>query len=595
MAFVGAVFVLFIALSASAALAPAAWVMWANAVGLLALANAGTVPYTRAIGQPPYSQIFFFGLSAVASAWLATEREWLPAAALLLVLIVGGGLAWGIGFLFKRMQKWQVNLVTAALGATAFLLVFLMSNARSPIARNVPVMESFGITFMSQGVFLAMIWILLIVLVWTVSNVFESFIGRNLVVSLEDEPLADEYGIDSVSAAGNFFLLASVPAIFAGWVFAFWIRSVGAEVVSAPLWLACIVVCLAAAWLGPWGAVVGSAAVMLPLSLVPAPAFYLRWDANALAFGGLLVCAALMWKYAKVLSKLFQNLRRRIDPHEVDLGMVDERSGMKAHGVPPPGTEVLRLDHIAMGESTRPAVQDVSFDIHVGETIAVFSDRSDTRRALLALLSGRVVPRQGDILVWGQSGKDIATQNWGRHGIARTHQPPRLIEDFHVIDNVAVGASSRLPMSLLAAMVRANMGNERVVRSEAMYHLSRVWMREEAQTKVKELSPSRQQLVELARALTADPALLVLDNMGKTIRQPELGILLDFIKDLNSTGVAVIVLDEDWEFARAIAQRLIVIESGLVTADGATERVLSQTGMRDKLARFAREASSNTI
>ncbi len=593
MVLVGAVCVLFIAFSFASVVAPPPWLVWINAVGVLALANAGTGPFTRAIGHPPYTQAAFFGLSALASAWLSTEREWLPVASLLAVLAVAVPVAWSIGTLFRRMQKWQVVATLLVLALAVFVAGFSLLPANVPVIRNVPVMESFGVAFQSQQVFIMLIWPLLVLLIWMVANVFDAFVGRSLVVAQEDEALADEYGIDTLAKARSFYLLATIPAVFAGWVFAFWMRSIGAEIAGAMFWFMCVAVCLVAAWLGPWGAVVGSAAVMLPLTMVSLPSALTRWDTNVIGLAGVAACAALMWRYCRPISKWFQNLRRRLDPHEVDLGMVDERSGMKAHGVPPPGTEVLRLEEVTMGESTRPPVQAVSFSVQVGEALAIVCDRVESRRALLALLSGTVLPRKGDIIVWGQSGKAIAAQNWGRHGISRTHQPPRLIDDFHVIDNVAIGASSRLPMSLAAAMVRFNMNDERVVRSEAMYHLSRVWMREEAQTLVKDLSPSRQQMVELARALTADPALLVLDNIGKTITEPDRGILLSFIADLNATGVAVVVLDDDWEFARAASRRLIMIESGSVIADGPTERILAQPELRTKLTQFGRDSRAN--
>ncbi len=590
MIFFGAVFALFISLLAAAMLAPQAWSLWLNAVGLLALANVGSVPFTRALGHPPYTQSMWFGLSALATAWLSTEREWLPVASLVAVLLAGAALVWGFGTLFRRMQKWQVVAVTLALTFVAFGANMALSPSTGSIIHNVPIMESFGVDFQSQKGFLVLIWLVLALLIWMVTNVFDAFVGRGLVVAQEDEALADEYGIDTLASSRGFYLLASIPALLAGWIFAFWIRSVGAEVLSAPLWLFCVLVCMMAGWLGPWGAVVGSAMVMLPLTFVSLPSALIRWDANVIALAGLVACCALMWRFSRAIGKWFQKMRRKLDPHEVDLGMVDERSGMKAHGVPPPGTEVLRLDSVTMGESTRPPVQAVSFEVRVGEAVAILCDRAESRRALLALLSGKVLPRQGDVLIWGESGKSIAAQHWGRHGISRTHQPPRLIDDFHVIDNVTVGLSARLPMSLAAAMVRANMGDERVARSEAMHHLSRVWMREEAQTLVKDLSPSRQQMVELARALTADPALLLLDNMGKTLRGGDREIVLNFIADLNATGVAVVILDDDWEFARAASRRLIIIESGLLIADGATERVLAKTGMRDKLSQFGRDS-----
>jgi branched-chain amino acid transport system permease protein len=593
MVFVGAVCVLFIAFSFAAVVAPAPWLIWINAVGLLSLANVGTVPFTRAIGHPPYSQAGFFGLSAIASAWLSTDREWLPAASLLAVMGAGLIFAWLLGTLFRRMQKWQIVVTTLALAAVMLLIGFGLMPREGAFIRNVPVMESFGIVFIAQPVFIAMTWVLLVALIWTVTNVFDAFVGRSLVVAQEDEALADEYGIDTLAKARGFYVLATAPALLAGWIFAFWMRSIGQEVVSAPFLFLCVAVCMAAAWLGPWGAVIGSALLTLPLALLSLPSAFMRWDTNVIGLAGVAGCVGLMWRYCRPISKWFQNLRRKLDPHEIDLGMVDERSGMKAHGVPPPGTEVLRLDEVTMGESTRPPVQAVSFAVHVGEALAIVCDRVETRRALLALLSGTVLPRKGDILVWGESGKAIAAQHWGRHGISRTHQPPRLINDFHVIDNVTVGLSSRLPMSLAAAMVRANMADERVARSEAMYHLSRVWMREEAQTFVKDLSPSRQQMVELARALTADPALLVLDNMGKTIAGSDREIVLKFIADLNETGVAVVILDDDWEFARAASRNMIVIESGSVIAEGPTERVLATAEMRGRVAQFGRDSRAN--
>ncbi len=585
MVFVGILFVIFIALAFSAVLAPPSLLRYVNAAGILAIAAVGTVPFSRASGFPPFSQAIFFGSSAIVTAWLATDHDWLPIATLLIVLVLGAALAYAQTALVKRVQGWRLAGGLLAIAAIVAVIAHLaMARGVEAWIRNVPAIESFGIDFRSEHSYMAVIWIVLSALVWLVTNVFDSFLGRSIVVSDMDARLARTFGVDRLQMTWRFVLLSCLPASFAGWLFVFWQRELGSAVFGLPLMLS-IALCSAAAMiLGAWGAVLGACVLTaMGFGLVKLP-YENAWTSQVFALLLSAATVAALWKFFPVINAHFRKLRRRLDPHEVDLGAVDERSGMKGEGVPAPGTELVRLVGASVAESGAPIlIKNLDFDIQAGESAGMICDTPQSREALVRLLTGGVQPSAGEVLVWGQSGVDIATHDWVRHGVSRTHQPARMIEDFHIIDNVTVGATARVGVGIPASMIRINAPAERMLRSEAMFHLARVWMREEAGAKPSELSVSRLQLVEVARALTADPALLVLDHPSASLQPMERATMITLINDLVDSGLAVVVVDRDIGFLREATRRLVVIESGEKTHDGPMERVLAQPGVRLKV------------
>jgi branched-chain amino acid transport system permease protein len=421
------------------------------------------------------------------------------------------------------------------------------------------------------------------------SNVFESSVGRSLVVSDIDDELARSFGVERNRHLRAYHAFAAVGAVVAGWLFAQWAREVGPGVLS-PLPIFAFVVCAVAGMLlGPWGCMV--AAVTLAFALGPAMVGRgAGGEMDGKSFLALILTVATIiavWRGFDRLNAFARRTRRKLDPHLVDMATVDERSGMKGQGAPPPGTELLRFDRVAITQPTGPALRELSFSVHAGETLGIVADDPLRRRAILSVLGGQLQPDSGEVIVWSEAGRNIAQHDWVRHGIARTFSPPRLIEDFPVVDNVTVGASARLDAGVAPALVRLNQLADRTLRSEAVFHLSRIWMREYAQEMPADLPRGRRYLVELARALTADPALLVLDHPSENLEsRAERDTAVGLVRDLIDSGLAVVVVDRDVTLLREMVGQLLVVDGGGEVACGATERVLAQPGVRVTLEAF---------
>ncbi len=587
MVFAGVVFALFILISSSVALGAPWLTSLLTATGLLSLLTLPAIPLARANRMPVLSQVIIFAFSAWVCGVLSVDFDWIPILTLLVALSLCVPLALAA---YALDTKFSAGVVAATTLGVLFLLWAIgMAVAPNPssILRNIPVMESFGIEFRSDAQFLPLIWVLVIVAAWLISNIFDSSVGRAIVISDINPAVARSFGINRFAHTRGFHLIAAFCAAVVGWLFAHWSRELGVTLIS-PQFVLSVALCIGSGmFLGPWGAVLAAGV----LNIMGVTGLVKTTLSSNLVVQGIIAVLAVgflvaLWRFFPLINTQFRKFRRRFDPHNVDMGAIDERSGMKGQGAPPPGTELLSLDKVSLKRANGEAfaLQDFDFDIQSGECIGIFATDPFAHAGLLGIMSGRITPTSGEVWVWAESAQRIAAHDWVRHGIARTHQPSQLIDDFHVIDNVTAGATARLDVGVLPSLFRFNAGADRTLRSEGMFHLARVWMREEAAEMPSALTESRKQLVELARALTADPALLVLDHPSKTLDGEDRVTYLQLVSELLDSGLAVVLIDSDIAFVRSCATRVMVVDKGIKCADGPTERVLADTAIRAKLS-----------
>lgn len=221
------------------------------------------------------------------------------------------------------------------------------------------------------------------------------------------------------------------------------------------------------------------------------------------------------------------------------------------------------------------AVFDVSFDVRAGEIVAIIGPNGAGKTTIFNLLSGVLLPTSGDIRFDGCSLVDLKPHMIAGLGLARTFQSVQLFNNMTVLENVMVGCHRMAGYGLVDAAFRLPRARreENRIREHAMAQLARVRLEVSVSAPASSLSFGQQRLLEIARALATNPRLLMLDEAGSGLNQPEKAELEHLIRAIRADGMTVLLVEHDIPFVMSLADRVIVLDYGQKIAEGTPEQV----------------------
>ncbi|MDS9469592.1 ABC transporter ATP-binding protein [Paracoccus sp. MBLB3053] len=211
------------------------------------------------------------------------------------------------------------------------------------------------------------------------------------------------------------------------------------------------------------------------------------------------------------------------------------------------------------------AVSDLGFALEKGEITALLGPNGSGKTTMINMISGALVPTEGQIIFKGNQIGGLSADRIARAGIARTFQLVRILPSLSLMENV---------------MVPAAFGPRRLWGKPARDHaetcLDRVGLAGKLNLSAADLTYIDQKRLELARALAAEPDLLLLDEWLAGLNPAELGQGIDLIRRLARSGITILIVEHIMEAVRALCPRTIVMAAGRKLADGATVEVLAR-------------------
>jgi branched-chain amino acid transport system permease protein len=184
------------------------------------------------------------------------------------------------------------------------------------------------------------------------------------------------------------------------------------------------------------------------------------------------------------------------------------------------------------------------------------------------LISGALEPTSGVIVFDGESIARRLRYEIARRGIGRTFQHVKLVPDMTVLENVAIGAHQRGHAGALSSMFRLDRADEARLFAEAARQIARVGLADQIDQLAGSLSLGQQRIVEIARALCADPVLLLLDEPAAGLRHLEKQRLAALLRQLRDGGMSVLLVEHDMGFVMDLADRVVVLDFGTKIAEG---------------------------
>ncbi len=245
---------------------------------------------------------------------------------------------------------------------------------------------------------------------------------------------------------------------------------------------------------------------------------------------------------------------------------------------PTSSTAALRCSGIERSFGGLKALKGVSFDIREGEIFGLVGPNGSGKTTMVNVVTGFYPPQAGSISLFGQDITGHSPHRITRQGVARTFQNLALFKGMSVLDNILVGRHIHMRPGILPTLfywiwaVREETAHRRVVE-EIIEFMQLEDIRHEP---VEVVPLGLQKRVELARALAAEPRLLILDEPMAGMNQEEKEYIARFILDArDERGVSVLVIEHHMDVVAAICDRVLVLSYGDEIASGPPAEALA--------------------
>ncbi|NLK20828.1 MAG: ABC transporter ATP-binding protein [Epulopiscium sp.] len=217
------------------------------------------------------------------------------------------------------------------------------------------------------------------------------------------------------------------------------------------------------------------------------------------------------------------------------------------------------------------AVGNFSIHIEDRQLMGLIGPNGAGKTTIFNLLTGVYHPTEGVINLNGENIVGKKTYEIVQRGIARTFQNIRLFKDLSVMDNVKIAFHHKMKHSIASGILRmpSYWKEEKEVHEKALELLSLFDMEKSANITAKNLPYGQQRKLEIARALAADPKLLLLDEPAAGMNPQETKELMETIHFIrNKFNIAILLIEHDMGLVMGICEKIVVIDYGMIIATG---------------------------
>jgi len=546
---------------------PPFWIVLLDNIGLSALVAMGLVLLTGVGGLTSFGQAAFVGFGAYTTAVLTTAYGISPWLTLPAALVVSGIAAVLLGLVTVRLSGHYLPLGTIAWGLGLFYLFSKLEFlGRNDGISGIPPLSIGSLKMIDPGTIYYAIWAAVLISALLTMNLLDSRTGRAIRALRRGHIAGEAFGVQTPRSKLLVFIHAAVLAGLSGWLYAHFQRAVNPTPFGAQAGIEYLFVAVVGGAGYVWGGVLGAAIVVvlkevlqsyLPLLL------HGEGQLEIIVFGILLVALLQLapsgvWPLLASLLP-FKPKARRPDPSLTLPGRArtDSQAGV-----------LLTVDKARKQFGGVIAVNDVSFDVQAREIVALIGPNGAGKSTTFNLITGVLTATSGAISVSGKKLRNPPPQEVVKLGIARTFQHVKLVPDMTVLENVAIGAHLRGSAGPLSSMFRLDRADEARLLAEAARQIARVGLAEQMDQPAGSLSLGQQRIVEIARALCADPMLLLLDEPAAGLRHMEKQRLAKLLRQLRDGGMSVLLVEHDMGFVMDLADRIVVLDFGTKIAEG---------------------------
>jgi branched-chain amino acid transport system ATP-binding protein len=236
---------------------------------------------------------------------------------------------------------------------------------------------------------------------------------------------------------------------------------------------------------------------------------------------------------------------------------------------------ILKATDIGISFGGVKAVDGVSFSVSPGQILSIIGPNGAGKTTLFNIVSGVYAASRGSIHLADEDVTELAPHKLAARGLSRTFQNLQIFQRMTACENVMVGRHLREKCNLLSALFRAPSvtRQNRETRAAALDLLAYVGLKDVADVPAGSLPYGACKRLEIARALAAEPRVLLLDEPAAGCNAVETEEIDHLIRQVANRGVAVVLVEHDMKLVMKISDRILVLERGRPLAEGTPREV----------------------
>ena len=551
-----------------------------NYIGLYSLVALGLVLLTGVGGLTSFGQAAFVGLGAYTTAFLSTAGNlpsWAaafggsPWVGLLAGLLLTAAVALVLGLLTLRLSGHYLPLGTIAWGIS---LYFLFGNLEflggHTGMSGIPALSLFGTELKDGRNFYYVIWAVVLAAVWLTHNLLDSREGRAIRALKGGVVMAESMGVDTARSKIVIFLIAALFACVSGWLYAHLQRFVNPTPFGLHIGIEYLFMAVVGGAAHVWGALLGAGVITVLKQWLQ------DWLPKLLGASGnfeMIVFGVMMiFVLQRARDGLWPILTRLI-PQRRKQREVPQAAALPKKPAPQAGQVLLEARNVVKRFGGLVANNNMNLTVKAGEIMALIGPNGAGKSTMFNCVSGVDSPTEGEVLFCGQAVTGLSSRQIARLGMSRTFQHVRLLPTMSVLENAAIGGHMRGSKGVLPAMLHLERSEEARLLAEAARQVERVGLKDSMFEPAGSLALGKQRTLEIARALCADPTLLLLDEPAAGLRYMEKQALGELLRKLRGEGMGILLVEHDMDFVMGLADRVVVMEFGEKIAEGLPDEV----------------------
>jgi branched-chain amino acid transport system permease protein len=547
--------------------------------GAMAAATVGFVLLIGYAHQLAFGQAGFLMIGGYTSAILTVNYKVDPFIALLIGAVLSMLIGWAVAAPILRLRGFVLAMASLAM----HLIFIVLALELVPITggalgtQGVPKFSALGISFANDVAYFYFVWVVALICVAIGLNIDRSRIGRALKAIAASETAAGSVGIDIVRYKVQMFVVSAGMASVAGSLGVHYLRAMDPNVYgfaySLNLLTGVIIGGLTSVWGGALGATVitGLREALRDLGLP-------LWEAVIMGALTVIVLIAFPRGLAGAISALFDRLTARRDERRVNVTEPDPSALKPIAATHARATPFLEVAAAARAFGNLRAVNAVSFTVEAGSITALIGPNGAGKTTLFNLIGGYQPLDGGRVMLAGNDVGTLLPNEIALRGIGRTFQNLQLFDNMTVLENVMCGRHRLMTVGLFAISARlpAVAREEAAARDAARACLAFVGLHGAENLSPTALSFGHQRLVEIARALALEPALLLMDEPASGLNDTETERLAELILNIAALGITVVLVEHDMRVVMGLADHVVVMHHGEKIADGPTDAVRAE-------------------
>jgi len=548
------------------------WVRQLTLIAIYTMLVAGLNITFGYAGMLSLGQVAMFALGAYTTGILMI-RGWSMLSSLVVAVVAAGVVGFVTGLPGLRLGGW-------GLGMTSFFLVLLIPDITQIFTEQtgglygltaIPA-ATIGGRVLDKNEFYAVCIIAMVIVLALLRNLMLSSFGNSLRVLRRSPVLATSLGLNTNAIKAKAFVISSLPAGLGGGL----VVCLDHFIAPTSFTLTLGVLIIAASVLGGsesiYGAFFGVAVIRLGTWQVTAFDKY-----SLVAYGLFLVVGGVF--FSRGIAGLAEQQLLRWRPTRSQPTIAAQT---REQAEPIPVTEVQPIpgSHLEVRGLTKhfqgnQALNEVSITAVPGQVTSLVGANGSGKTTLLNLISGLYRPTAGDVTLAGERLSGSAPHLVARRGVARTFQTPVLPDGMTVLEAVASARYANDAVSIAATVLRlpAHRRAERSRAEAARQALRLVGCEDLADQDAAGLALGTRRRVEVARALAADPHLILLDEAASGLDEGEVEELASVIRRIADAGATVLLVEHNFKMVCSVSDRIYVLESGRLLAEGAPDEI----------------------